>query len=161
MRTHSYCFGCRYSVQMYLRSSSSSSTAGWPRNSVLLATCAAWDKHSSQSRLPVIPDILGGVGVPAVFLLLRARPPRCPADVPMRAQRCGAMITRFSHTRTPSEWRWTVRPSIHTHVSTDVRTYSDFCWVWFFCTAQIQTTIWSTITSPRTLPLNPSLHPKM
>lgn len=129
MRTHSYCFGCRYSVQMYLRSSSSSSTAGCPRNSVLLATCAPWDKHSSQSRLPVIPDILGGVGVPAVFLLLRARPPRRPADVPMRAQRCGAMITRFSHTRTPSEWRWTVRPSIHTH--TRLYRCEDLLWLLF------------------------------
>lgn len=57
MRTHSYCLGCRYSLQMYRRSSSSSSAAGCGRASVLLATCAA-DEHSSQSTFPVMPDIL-------------------------------------------------------------------------------------------------------
>lgn len=56
MRTHSYCLGCKYSLQMYLKSSSSSSTAGRRCNSVLLTTCAE-DKHSSQSKFPVIPDI--------------------------------------------------------------------------------------------------------
>lgn len=57
MRTHSYCLGCKYSLQMYLRSSSSSSTSECRFNSVVLETCAS-DKHSSQSKFPVRPDIL-------------------------------------------------------------------------------------------------------
>lgn len=57
MRTHSYCLGCKYSLQMYLRSSSSSSAAECRFNSVVLETCAG-DKHSSQSKFLVTPDIL-------------------------------------------------------------------------------------------------------
>lgn len=57
MRTHSYCLGCKYSLQMYLRSSSSSSATECRFNSVVLETCAG-DKHSSQSKFPVTPDIL-------------------------------------------------------------------------------------------------------
>lgn len=69
MRTHSYCLGCKYSLQMYLRSSSSSSTTERGCNSVLLATCAE-DKQSSQSKLPVTADILRAVCVSYVSPLV-------------------------------------------------------------------------------------------
>lgn len=97
MRTHSYCLGCKYSLQMYLRSSSSSSTVGCGCNSVLLATCAG-DKQSSQSRFPVIPDILPDVCASVVI-------PRCSPCVcsdrrllrrlPARTRHCSAITTRF------------------------------------------------------------------
>lgn len=101
MRTHSYCLGCKYSLQMYLRSSSSSSTVGCGCNSVLLATCAG-DKQSSQSRFPVIPDILPDVCASVVI-------PRCSPCVcsdrrllrrlPARTRHCSASPTS-------SVWRW-------------------------------------------------------
>lgn len=56
MSTHSYCLGCKYSLQMYLRSSSSSSTWECEWISVEFRCCADV-KQSSQASLTVIPDM--------------------------------------------------------------------------------------------------------
>lgn len=102
MRTHSYCLGCKYSLQMYLRSSSSSSAAGCRFNSVVLETCAG-DKHSSQSKFPVTPDILSKrlrvSSTPAVYLQ------RVWVDVPIKTQHWRS-DEKAPRAHTSSVWRW-------------------------------------------------------